>query len=59
MVLHYTNVDLTITHVLEVTAVDLAFPALLGPLLPTSPVMNGYYYGHALILGGGCTPILT
>ena len=59
VLLNYTNVDLTITHVLEVTAVDLAFPALVGPLLPTNPVMNGFYYGHALITGGGCTPILT
>ena len=59
VLLNYTNVDLTITHVLEVTAVDLAFPALVGPLVPTNPVMNGFYYGHALITGGGCTPILT
>lgn len=46
------------TYVNNVTVVDPAHPALLGPNLPTSTAMSGTYYGHALILGTGYTNVL-
>ena len=47
------------THVNDVTVVDAAHPALLGPGLPTSTAMSGTYYGHSLITGTGLTTVLT
>lgn len=47
------------THVNDVTVVDPAHPAYLGPILPTSLDMSGTYYGHALITGVGLTSVLT
>ena len=47
------------THVNNVTGVDPAHPAFLGPGLPTSLDMSGTYYGHSLITGTGLTSVLT
>ncbi len=57
VLLNYTNVDYSITHIWDITVLDVAYPALVGPLVPTSSVMSGTYYGHSIITGGGCTPI--
>ena len=47
------------THVNNVTGVDPAHPAFLGPDLPTATDMTGTYYGHAIITGVGLTDVLT
>ena len=55
--LNYTISDYSLTHTWDVTMLDPAFPALLGPISPTSAVMSGEYYSHAIVEGGDCTPI--
>ena len=57
VLLNYTAVDYTLTHIWDITVLDLAYPPLTGPLVPTTSTMSGTYYGHATITGGGCTPI--
>ena len=57
VLLNYTAVDYSLTHIWDITVLDLAYPPLAGPLVPTTSVMSGTYYGHATITGGGCTPI--
>lgn len=46
------------THSWDGTAFDAAYPALLGPLLPTATFMTGTYYGHALVTGVGLTNVM-
>jgi gliding motility-associated-like protein len=57
VLLNYTAFDYSLTHIWDITVLDVAYPALVGPLVPTSSAMSGTYYGHATITGGGCTPI--
>ncbi|WP_066759213.1 gliding motility-associated C-terminal domain-containing protein [Crocinitomix algicola] len=54
----YTTSPMTATHVNDVTVIDAAHPAMLGPLTPTSVTMSGTYYGHGIIDGTGYTNLL-